>query len=267
MTKAPRTRPPKDKSNSVPQRAGMQLISRTAAVLRALEGRPTGLTLGQIAKSASLPRPTIQRIVNALCAEQLVVIDPLRGGVCLGPMSTRLSASIRIDLVSLARPHLERLSWQTEETAAMTVLQDGKVVVIALVAPSTQEIRLTSSVGAIWALHSTADGKAMMAGLPEPALRNMLVEPLQRRTPNTVTNVSRLIKEIKDIELTNIALDREGTTEGISAIATNLIDATGTRHAISLLAPASRFDTHLDRFRKALLDVRGRILDAAGLPK
>ncbi len=268
MTKAPRTKPPKDKSEPASdQRAGMQLISRTAAVLRALEGRPSGVTLGQIAKSTGLPRPTIQRIVNALCAEQLAVVDPLRGGVCLGPMIARLASSIRIDLVALARPHLERLSWLADETVAMTVLQDGKVVLIALAAPSTQEIRLTSNVGAAWALHSTADGKAMMAGLPEATVRSMLVEPLTRRTPNTLTSLPKLLKELKEIEQTNVALDREGTTEGISAIAVSLVDATGTRHAISILAPANRFDTHLDRFRKALLEVRTRILDAAGLPK
>src|SRR5437899_2436255 len=155
-------------------RPAMQLISRAASVLRALEGRPTGLTLGQIAKATGLPRPTVQRIVNALSVEQLVVIDPLRGGVCLGPMVARLASSIRIDLVALARPHLERLSDRTRETVAMTVLQDGKVVLIALVAPPTQDIRLTSSVGTIWALHCTADGKALLAGLPEKTIRDLL---------------------------------------------------------------------------------------------
>jgi hypothetical protein len=52
------------------ERGRMQLISRAAAVLRALEAQSGYASLGQIANSCGLPRPTVQRIVDALAAEQ-----------------------------------------------------------------------------------------------------------------------------------------------------------------------------------------------------
>lgn len=251
---------------SVEARVGMQLISRAASVLRALEGQSAGLSLGQIANATHLPRPTVQRIVDALCVEHLVMVDPLHGGVRLGPMIARLATSVRIDLTVLARPYLEQLCWTTRETVAMTVLQDGKVVLIGLVPPPAQEIRLTSSLGSIWTLHSTAEGKVLLAGLPEATIRGLLVEPLARKTPNTVTDVEALLTELREVARAGFALDLEGTTQGISAIATSLVDAEGTRYAISILTPASRFQSHIERFRNELGRCRSQILAAAGLP-
>ena len=50
---------------------GVQVIARAASVLRALENRPEGLSLGQIAKEVGLARSTVQRIVAALAAEKI----------------------------------------------------------------------------------------------------------------------------------------------------------------------------------------------------
>ena len=47
---------------------GIQVIARAAAVLRALENEPAGLSLGKIAQRVDLSRSTVQRIVDALAA-------------------------------------------------------------------------------------------------------------------------------------------------------------------------------------------------------
>lgn len=48
----------------------IQVIGRAAAVLRALEDEPSGLSLGDIAKRVNLARSTVQRIVGALQANR-----------------------------------------------------------------------------------------------------------------------------------------------------------------------------------------------------
>lgn len=253
----------------------MQLVSRIAAVLRALEvgalegrareGRAPGLSLGQIAAATGLPRPTVQRLVDALLVEGMVAADPLLGGVRLGPLIARLATSVSTDLVVLARPHLERLCAETRETVAMTVLQDGKVVVLAFLPPAGQEIRLASSVGAIWTLHSTADGKALLAGLPEATQRALLTPPLRRKTPNTETDPDALLAQLREVERTGFAVDLDGTTSGISAIAMRIEDRAGTRYALSVLTGAAGFPASRARLEAALGHCRDAILAAAGL--
>lgn len=247
-------------------RAGMQLISRASAVLQALEGQLTGLSLGQIAGVTGLPRPTVQRLVDALCAEGFALVDPQQGGVRLGPLIARLAGSVRIDLVALARPYLERLAWKTQESAAMTTLQDGKVVVLAIVTPPARAIQLTASVGSHWPLHSSAEGKALLSGLPEDAIRAMLPPALEARTPRTTTSVLGLLAEIQEAAGHGVAVDEEGTATGISALAARLVDGTGRRYALSLLLPASRFNALAGELRSALLECRAAVLTAAGLP-
>jgi len=266
MTKPPRRGPAGHAAEAAPEtRAGMQLVSRIAAVLRALEGQSAGLSLGQIAGATGLPRPTVQRLVDALLVEGLAMADPLQGGVRLGPLIARLATSVRTDLVVLARPHLERLCGTTRETVAMTVLQDGKVVVLAFLPPSGQEIRLMASVGAIWTLHSTADGKALLAGLPEATQRALLTPPLVQKTPSTVTDPDTLLAQLHEVERTGFAVDLGGTTPGISAIATRIEDASGTRYAVSILTGAAQFPALREGLQEALGACRKGILAAAGL--
>lgn len=148
----------------------------------------------------------------------------------------------------------------------MTVLQDGKVVVIAVFTPPMQAIRLTASIGSTWPLHSSAEGKVLLAGLPTPAIRSMLHEPLEPRTPRTVTAMDALLLEIQEAASSGFAADKEGTAIGISALATRLIDSAGTRYAISILLPTSRFEARFSELREQLLNCRRTIAASAGLP-
>jgi DNA-binding transcriptional ArsR family regulator len=51
---------------------GIQVISRAAAILRAVGAQPDGLSLGKLANATGLARSTVQRIVDALEMEHLV---------------------------------------------------------------------------------------------------------------------------------------------------------------------------------------------------
>ena len=86
--------------------SGRQVISRAAAVLRALAEDNSGQSLGQIAKKTDLPRTTVHRIVAALEAQQLAATTP--AGVRLGQALVRLAASAHTDVVAAARPSSRR---------------------------------------------------------------------------------------------------------------------------------------------------------------
>ncbi|TPG58668.1 IclR family transcriptional regulator [Roseomonas nepalensis] len=148
----------------------------------------------------------------------------------------------------------------------MTVLQEGKVVVIAVFTPPTQAIRLTASIGSTWPLHSSAEGKVLLAGLPLPSIRALLHEPLEARTSRTVTAPDALLAEIQEAAGSGFAVDQEGTAMGISALAARLIDAAGTRYALSILLPTSRFEARFGELREQLLGCRAAIAASAGLP-
>lgn len=75
-----------------------QVIARAAHILRALEGNASGMILADLVRSTDLPRTTVQRIVQALQAQQLVTFA--NGLVSLGPAITRLAGSTFLDVVA-----------------------------------------------------------------------------------------------------------------------------------------------------------------------
>ena len=140
----------------------VQVIARAAAILRALEEQPVGLSLGQIAQRVDLARSTVQRIVAALEAEKLVIAASPTGRVRLGPTILRLAASARTDFVALARPFLVRLSQELHETVDLATIKKDHLIFIDQVIGS-QRLRTVSAVGETFPLYCTANGKAYLA--------------------------------------------------------------------------------------------------------
>ena len=224
---------PEDKSQ-------VQVIARAATILRALEEEPAGLSLGQIAQRVALARSTVQRIVAALAAEKLLIAASPAGRVRLGPTILRLAASARIDFVALARPFLVQLSNELNETVDLaTIKKDHLVFVDQVIGP--HRLRAVSAVGETFPLYCTANGKAYLAQLDEVALARLIGTSFERRTPNTITRLDDLIKELKSARKSGVAFDREEHTLGICAAGVVMRDPVGNDVAISVPVPVQRF--------------------------
>ena len=164
--------------------SGRQVISRAAAVLRALAEDNSGQSLGQIAKKTDLPRTTVHRIVAALEAQQLAATTP--AGVRLGQALVRLAASAHTDVVAAARPFVEALGRRLRETVDLCVFRGQHAVSVDQFA-SDQELRVVAAVGTAYPIHCTAHGKALLARLDDAALEELLGARLERRTASTIT--------------------------------------------------------------------------------
>src|SRR5215467_2098118 len=192
----------------------VQVIARAAAILRALEDQALGLSLGQIAQRVGLARSTVQRIVSALESENLVIAASPTGRVRLGPTIARLAASVQTDFVSIARPYLLRLSEELRETVDLAIVKKNHLVFIDQVI-GPQRLRTVSAVGETFPLHCTANGKAYLASLDEPAIEQLIGQSYEARTPNTLTGLSALLADLRNVRKTGVAYDREEHTLGI----------------------------------------------------
>jgi DNA-binding IclR family transcriptional regulator len=218
----------------------VQVIARAATILRALEEENAGLSLGQIAQRVNLARSTVQRIVAALETEKLVIAATPNGRVRLGPTILRLAASVRSDFIALARPYLERLSEELHETVDLSTVKKDHLVFIDQVIGS-QRLRTASAVGETFPLYCTANGKAYLARLSDPAIEALIGRAYEARTNKTLTRIDSLLAELKSARRSGIAYDREEHTLGICAVGVALQDPLGNAVAISVPVPAQRF--------------------------
>ncbi|KAF1051506.1 MAG: HTH-type transcriptional regulator TtgV [Stenotrophomonas maltophilia] len=236
---------------------GKQVIARAAAVLRALENQTQGLSLGQIAKAAELPRTTVHRLIGALEAQQLVI--SAADGIRLGPALARLAASAHTDVVGIARPFVEALGRRTRETVDLCVFRGLHSISVEQYA-CDQELRVVSPVGTAFASHCTAHGKALLAQLPTDELGTLLRGvKLEKRTPATLSSLARLKDELAQVREQGIAIDREEHARGVCGIGVALRSGLSERYAIALAVPALRFDEQFERLRASLLQCQAEI--------
>ena len=227
MTKKTDSRPTAATSDGPKQ--SIQVLSRAANVLRALEGEPEGLSLGQISQRVGLARSTVQRIVDALRSEQFVIAASPTAGVRLGPALIRLAASASVEFDHITRPILAELAKITSETVDLSVLKGNSAVFTDQI-QGRHRLRAVSAIGETFPLHCTANGKAILSTLSNDKVQRLLRGPLQRMTPNTITKPAELVKEIESCRRTGLAIDDEEHTEGISAVGTGFLDQIGRAH-------------------------------------
>ena len=202
--------------------SGIQVLQRAADVLRLCAVRKQGLSLGQIATALELPRSTVQRIVSTLMNEGLLRGDGSRGSIRLGAALYALANTQRIDVVEIAHPYLKTLSEQTGETVDLALFKGDHLVFVDQVAGS-HRLRAVSSVGEIFPLETTANGRAALALLAGE-------EPL--------------------------AEDNEEHTTGICALGTAFKVESGEIYALSVPMPSVRFAENRVRLMQQLLECR-----------
>jgi len=224
---------------TAPRRHGVQAIARAAALLRALEHAPQGLALGQLAAAVELPKSTVHRLVGALAEEDLLSPDG-DGNVRLGAALVRLGAASREALPDRLHPLLLDLRQALMETIDLSVL-DGPSARFIDQVPAPHRLRAASAVGERFPLHCTANGKALLAAMPEVEVATLLPEQLQRLTARTIVTREALLTELEQVRIHAVAFDREEHTEGICAAGVAVLDAGRPIAAVSVPVPAQRF--------------------------
>ena len=239
---------------------GVQVIARAASILRALKDQKEGLSLGRIAERVGLPRSTVQRIINALLAERLVMAASPEGRLRLGPEIHALAASGRLDVAKIAHPHLVALSRATGETVDLAILRGNHLLFVDQVV-GQQRLRAVSAVGEAFPLTNTANGKACLSLLDDEAVATLATQEWQAGQ-GAQRKLSEVFAEIERIRGDGIALDTDEHSAGISAVGTAFRDPMGEIYAISIPVPSSRMGGRQQALAEALLTARSEIMAA-----
>ena len=239
---------------------------RVLAVLSELARRPHGVTLDEMARATSSPKPTVHRALASLRRVGFARQDG-RGRYLLGDEFLRLAFTHHEDRPEHVRvlPALTELAERFGETTHYAVLDGADVVYRAKVDPPAGGLRLTSTVGGRNPAHATAVGKLLLASaLPDDdAVAGWLAgRTLERRTPRTRTTAAELVPELARIRRDGWAVDDEESEPGICCIAVpvHLSSPTVPSGAVSVSALAYR--TPLQRLVEDLPAIRAIVRGA-----
>jgi len=242
---------------------GVQVIARAASVLRALEGKPEGLSLGQIAKEVGLARSTVQRIVAALVTEDFVAEAQPGHGVRIGPGLARIAASLSSNTAEILHPHLIALRDEVGETVDLSILSGGSAVFIDQI-PGQQRLVALSAIGERFPLHCTANGKAILAGFPKEDALTLVAKSVAEHPRYRLEDRAKLLRELDATRRRRLAFDLGEHGAGISAVGVAVRDAFGKSVAVSIPAPTDRFNNQRDSLAQALLAFREKLRSIVG---
>jgi IclR family pca regulon transcriptional regulator len=205
----------------------IESLARGLEVLRAFRpGRPVA-ALSEIAADTGLARPTVRRILLTLEALGYVRTDGR--GYALTPRVLELGMSYinSLNMWEVARPHMERLVAQTNESSSMAELDAGDIVYVARVAVP-KIVTLSVTIGTRFPAYATSMGKVLLAAADPAALECLLAEP-SRSGIDAKWQPSRaeLLRVLRGVRAKGWALADQELAPGIRSIATGVRDGDG----------------------------------------
>ena len=242
---------------------GVRAVERAIAILDVLAqgGSRTG---AEIARELHVHRSTALRLLGTLERHALVERDQRTARYRLGRLLPQLAIVVtgEFDLRFVARPVCERLAAAVGETATLDVLV-GDVIV-----PVEQATASTSVVSVNWLgrrtpVHCTASGKVIAAFGKDTVRERLLSLPLDRVTPNTITDRAKLEAQLEEARQTGVARTHEELEVGLDAIAAPVYGVDGeVVAALDVSGPSHRLRNRpdLDRLtREGAADLSRRL--------
>ena len=193
------------KERSKPDSGGLQVVARTAQILRLLDSDRTTVRINLVADELGIGRTSAHRYLQSMASEGLLQRAG-DGAYRLGPLLAGLGAAMltRTRVVDLGRPLIKDLAEDSEETAVLGIWTGSNAVAMLCEEPRGKTVNMTVRIGAPLPLDS-AQGIAFLAS----------------QTDNTT--LERVLRDAEDAERARIlSLVEDATSLGYARSASVL---------------------------------------------
>jgi IclR family pca regulon transcriptional regulator len=219
----------------------MTSLARGLAVVRAFSDRRRSLTIAQISHKTGIPRAAVRRCLHTL--KQLGYADSEANNFTLKPKILTLGYSYlsSTPLTVSAQPYMDQISRTLNESCSLAVL-DGNNVLYVSRSSTSRIMSVALNVGSRLPAYCTSLGRAMLAYLPDDALKAYFnsVE-LKAYTERTVVSQKRLKEILAETREAGFTIVEEELEVGLRSIAVPVRGASGTVvAALNIGAQATR---------------------------
>lgn len=204
--------------------------------------QPAGVSA--LARSLGLPKSTVQRGLLALKDAGWIAAsgDDMTHWV-LTTRALMVGSNVGGHIFDrrAARAAMQVVNDATDEAIHLVVLDEDEVVIIERV-ECKLPVRTYSQVGVRAPLHTTANGKAILAAMDIDAFETYLANrTLEARTPMSIVTIGELRAEVERIRAQGYAVSRRENRDDVAAVGAAIRGADGRPvGGLSISAPAHR---------------------------
>jgi len=204
-------------------------VERAARLLDALASSRQPLSLADLARQLALPRSSLHGLLATLVALDLA----RRNGdaeFSLGPKALQWADAYgaQSDVLRAFDAHADRIPSLGTETVMLATLEGADVVYLAC-RQGSRALAVNFRVGGRFPAACTSSGKAMLASLPDDAVRERIAPVgLRRMTRHGVSSMAALLRQLDAARTDGYAIDDEETAEGMQCFGAPVFGARGT---------------------------------------
>jgi IclR family transcriptional regulator, acetate operon repressor len=230
--------------SAVRNNSGLESVDNALRLLLLLAERDQ-VRVSEVASELDIALSTAHRLLATLRARDFVEQGRDRS-YSKGPAYVRLGGGVARParpLEDVARPYLERLRDQVNETSHLSVL-DGTEMRFLLSIESDQVLRVGSRVGARLPAHRTSGGKALLAALSPSELERRFPPRGLASLLAPGDDLERLQAELSAIARRGYGVNRGESERGVAAVGVGLLSRSREPvGAVSLSLPTVRLSS------------------------
>ena len=225
-----------------PNEYNVRAVERALQILSCFDDEHSEMGISEIAQVVGLHKATAYRIVTTLVnygyLEWMAESQKYRLGLELSNLGFKVIR--RMDLRREALPYMKDLVRDWDETCDLSMFDQGQVFYVEVLR-GNHALTNSAAVGQRLPAHCTASGKLFLAYLPADEQDEILNQPLDAYTENTVTSPDEIRKQLGVIRNQGYAVDYEEYELGVCAIAAPICNRRGdVIAAIGSPSPTSR---------------------------
>jgi DNA-binding IclR family transcriptional regulator len=219
------------------------------------------LTFSEIVAALSLPKSSVHNLLATMIDRDYVEYDAAAKTYGLGIRVWQIGRARRDveHLRTVLKPLMDQLRERTEETVQLARLEGADAVYLEI-SESPHPMKLSSTPGVRLPAHASGIGKVLLAALdPADARTRLESTTLQAFTPQTLTDVEAIVRELVRVRQRGYGTDDEEFAIGCRCTAMPVRDGSGqVVAAISVSIPTPRWSREVAaNARRALADTVG----------
>ena len=204
----------------------MKSLHKTLDIIETIAERGQA-GIRELSDATGFPPPTIHRIASTMVKRMYLRQDPATKTYSLSLRFLELGTKVqeRFDISAISRPHLQRLMFETGESANLAIQDGDEVVYIEQVKNDNSILRIFTRLGARAPLYSTGVGKMFMSRWSESDLDAYLMRThIKSYTRNTLVSRDEILKEMALVAAKGYSVDNEEMETGVRCVASLVFD-------------------------------------------
>ena len=207
----------------------MRSLRRAISILKSFTPQDVKLSGIDIARRVGLHKTTVYRMLEVLASEGMIERDIKTGKYMIGHTMYTIGSLYlsTTDITTAADPVMKVLHNLTNDGVYLGII-DKENLILIMKEEYNCDFILSKTIGSILPAHTSSMGKALLSEFTEEQIDNLFPgDRLVRITTKSIVDKNKFKQELEQIRNTGVAIDEEGTFEGVEGFASVIRDYSG----------------------------------------